>query len=185
MRVIAGKARGHKLKALEGFETRPTLDRVKESLFNTLQTYLYDCVFLDLFAGTGAIGIEALSRGAEKTYFIDKNPQAVAVIQENLKHTKLIDQSEVLCFDAFQALDELKTRNIKFNVIYLDPPFFEGYNSSILKKIKETQILCSNGMIVLERATENALSEEMGYSIIKEKKYGTITLSFLKEECLT
>lgn len=184
MRVIAGKARGHKLKSLEGLETRPTLDRVKESLFNMLQSYLYDCIFLDLFSGTGSIGIEALSRGVDRTFFVDKNPQAVATIQENLKHTKLIDQAEVLCLDAFEALDELRLRKIKFNVIYLDPPFFEGYNVSILKKIKETQILHSDGILVLERATENVLNEEVGYSIIKEKKYGKITLSFLKEECL-
>ena len=94
MRVIAGTARRLQLKTLDGFETRPTTDRIKETLFNMLTPYLYDCIFLDLFAGSGGIGIEALSRGAMEAYFVDNNPKAMACIKENLKHTRLVQKGD-------------------------------------------------------------------------------------------
>ena len=122
MRVIAGKAKRTKLQTLPGLDTRPTTDRIKETLFNMINPLLYDCSFLDLFAGSGAIGIEALSRGAARAVFVEKNPEAVRVIRGNLVTTRLEAKAEVYPMDVFRALGRLEGEG-PFDVIFMDPPY--------------------------------------------------------------
>ena len=120
MRVISGTARGTKLKTIENISTRPTLDRVKEALFNILQDKLKDSVVLDLFAGSGALGIEALSRGAKKAYFCDKNPEAIKVIKDNLNKTRFIDKAIIFNCDYINAIRKI---NEELSIVFLDPPY--------------------------------------------------------------
>ena len=122
MRIIAGTARSLPLKSVEGMDMRPTTDRIKETLFNMLMPYLPGCVFVDLFAGSGQIGIEALSRGAKRAVFVEKNPKACACVRENLAHTKLSAQAETMQADALNALVRLSGRE-SFDYIYMDPPY--------------------------------------------------------------
>ena len=134
MRVISGSARGTTLHSIDDINTRPTLDRVKESLFNIIQNQVEDAVVLDLFAGSGAIGIEFLSRGAEKVYFCDKSPKAVDMIKKNLDKTKLKDKATILNNDYIDCIDKIK--NIKFDIIFLDPPYKENFSKQAIKKNK-------------------------------------------------
>ena len=122
MRVIAGKARRIQLKSMEGMNTRPTTDRIKETLFNMLSQDIYGCHFLDLFSGSGAIGIEALSRGAARAVFVEKNPKACTCIRENLTFTKLADSGTLLNMDVMQALRSLEGKGV-FDCIFMDPPY--------------------------------------------------------------
>ena len=135
MRVIAGSARRMVLKSLDGTDTRPTLDRYKETLFNTIQTYVPDSFFIDVCAGTGAIGIEALSRGADRAVFIENNRKAISVIEENLQRTHLADRAEVLTADAVTGLMQTEKKG-PADVIYIDPPYNTGnegwvYNDNV------------------------------------------------------
>ncbi len=124
MRVIAGKARSLKLKTPEGLETRPTTDRIKETLFNMLQPWLPDSIFIDLFSGSGGIGIEALSRGARHAYFVENNKNAIACIQENLQFTKTMDDATILKQDVLSALSGIHEKEA--DVIFIDPPYEQG-----------------------------------------------------------
>ena len=122
MRVIAGSARRLLLKTIEGMDTRPTTDRIKETLFNMLNTQIPGCTFLDLFSGSGAIGIEALSRGAKQAFFVESNPEAVSCIRENLSRTHLEEGALVLSCDVIPGLKKLEGRNPRFDIIFMDPP---------------------------------------------------------------
>ena len=133
MRVIAGSARSLKLKTLEGIDTRPTTDRIKETLFNMIAPYLYDCEFLDLFAGSGGIGIEALSRGAKEAVFVEKNPKAMECIKENLKFTRLEKKGITLTKDVLNALYQLEGDKV-FDYIFMDPPYDRGLEKEVLSK---------------------------------------------------
>ena len=170
MRVIAGKARRLHLKAPDGMDTRPTADRVKESLFNMINPDLYGCSFLDLFSGSGAIGIEALSRDADKAVFVDKSTVCADIIKANLEFTKL---SEIA---------ELGVRGEKFDIIFMDPPYKEGYYSHVLTEIKKAGILSENGYIVAEAAKNYDFCEGNGFKIIKQRKCGPAVMIFLNLE---
>ena len=122
MRVIAGSARSLKLKTLEGIETRPTTDRIKETLFNMIRPQMYDCIFLDLFAGSGGIGIEALSRGAKEAVFVEKNPKAMECVKENLKFTRLEKKGLTLTKDVMNALYQLEGEKV-FYFVFMDPQY--------------------------------------------------------------
>ena len=126
MRVIAGSARSLKLKTLEGIETRPTTDRIKETLFNMISPQMYDCIFLDLFAGSGGIGIEALSRGAKEAVFVEKNPKAMECVKENLKFTRLEKKGLTLTKDVMNALYQLEGEKV-FDFVFMDPPYNMGF----------------------------------------------------------
>ena len=128
MRVISGSARSLRLKTIEGNGTRPTTDRIKETLFNMINDRMYDCRFLDLFSGSGAIGIEALSRGAREAVFVENNKKAVSCIKENLKFTKLIDRAQIIERNAESAVAGLSGR---FDVIFMDPPYDNEYEKKI------------------------------------------------------
>ena len=180
MRVIAGKCRSLPLKTVPGMNTRPTTDRTKETLFNILQPYLADCRFLDLFSGSGGIGIEALSRGASFCCFVEQNRQALGCIRENLKFTKLESQGRVLAAEVMQALDRLEGEPA-FDCI-LDPPYNHEWEKKVLARLRKASYVSAETLIVVEASLETDFSylEEMGYRIIKEKKYKTNGHLFLR-----
>ena len=159
MRVIAGSARRLQLKTLEGIETRPTTDRIKETLFNMLSPYVYDCVFLDLFAGSGGIGIEALSRGAMEAVFVEKNPRAMQCVKDNLSHTHLERKG-----------------------MTMDPPYGQELERRVLTYLSGSELLAPEGVIIVETAkdTDFAYAEELGFTIIKNKVYKTNKHVFLE-----
>ncbi len=181
MRVIAGTARRLRLKTLEGLETRPTTDRIKETLFNMIADGLFGCSFLDLFAGSGGIGIEALSRGAKRAVFVEKNPKACACVRENLAHTKLSAQAETMQADALNALVRLSGRE-SFDYIYMDPPYGKELEKKALAFLADSSLLAEDGVIIIEASLDTAFDdvEELGYSIIKSKGYKTNKHVFLK-----
>ena len=179
MRVITGKARGIQLKTPEGLQTRPTADRVKEALFSIINFDIPGAKVLDLFGGTGQLGIEALSRGAERAVFVDAREDACKLIRENLKRTKLEQDAKVIRAD---YLDYLKRCTEKFNIILLDPPYAEVFLENALKRITEIDILQSNGIIVTERPLEKELPWEFeGYTRSKDYKYGKTLLTIYRK----
>lgn len=182
MRVISGKARGTKLNSIDSLKTRPTLDRVKESLFNILQKDLEDIIVLDLFAGSGALGIEALSRGAKQAYFCDSSSKSIQVLKQNLEKTRLLDQAVILNKDFRKGLQELRER--KFDLIFLDPPYKTDYVINALEDIISFDLLEENGKIIVETDEEERILKS--FEAIKsidpydQRKYGRVTLVFLK-----
>lgn len=179
MRVITGKARGVQLKTPDGELTRPTADRVKEALFSIINFDIPGAKVLDLFGGTGQLGIEALSRGAEQAVFVDAREDACSLIRENLKRTKLFQQGKVVRSD---YLDYLKRCREQFDIIFLDPPYAEEFLENALKKITEIDILQSNGIIVTERPLGKELPFSFeGYERSKDYKYGKTLLTIYRK----
>ncbi len=183
MRVIAGSAKRIQLKTIEGLETRPTTDRIKETLFNMISEYLADSKFLDLVSGSGAIGIEALSRGAESAVLVEQNPKAVKCIQENLRLTKLDSKAEVLSTDVLSALRRLEGRK-KFDYIFMDPPYDQLLEKKVLEYLQESSLLSEDALIIVEASLETDFSyvHELGFSIVKEKIYKTNKHIFIERE---
>lgn len=181
MRVIAGTAKRITLETIEGSDTRPTTDRIKETLFNIIGTHMWDTSFLDLFSGSGAIGIEALSRGAKRAVFIEQNIKAVACIKKNLHKTKLESNAEVIRNDAVTALNHLKGRE-KFDYIFLDPPYDCNLEKEVLSVIIDADILADEALIIVEASinTDFSYLNNMGYAMIKEKTYRTNKHVFLE-----
>ncbi len=181
MRVIAGSARRIQLKTPGGMDTRPTTDRIKETLFNMLSPYLFDCCFLDLFAGSGGIGIEALSRGAAAAVFVENSRRAAACIRENLKHTRLGERAEVVQADAVDALARLEGE-WKFDFIFMDPPYGQGQERRILDYLSEADLLSDEGIVIAEalKETNFEFAEESGFIVLKEKLYKTNKHVFLE-----
>ena len=179
MRVITGKARGVQLKTPDGMLTRPTTDRVKEALFSIIQFEVPGARVLDLFGGTGQLGIEALSRGAKHAVFVDAQENACKLIRENLKRTKLQQEGTVVRCDYLQYLERCRE---KYDIILLDPPYAEVFLENALKRITEIDILESNGIIVAERPVGKDLPWEFeGYSRSKDYKYGKILLTIYRK----
>ena len=175
MRVITGSARGAKLKTLEGNATRPTTDRVKEAIFNIIQFDIEGRRVLDLFAGSGQLAIEALSRGAEYAVLVDQSADAVKIIKDNLKKVKFDQQSSVFQMDYMRYLS---TTREKFDIIFLDPPYAEKFLENALNKISEIDILAEGGIIVCERPRDKALSAEIGALICsKDYNYGKTAIN--------
>ena len=180
MRVISGKARGVTLKTPDGLVTRPTSDRVKEALFSIIQFDLPGARVLDLFGGTGQLGIEALSRGAKKAVFVDAGESACKLIRENLKRTKMELEGQVVRSDYLAYLQRSKEQ---FDIIFLDPPYAEVFLENALKKITEIDILQSGGIIVAERPADKPLDMEFsGFSRSKDYKYGNTLLTFYRKD---
>ncbi len=181
MRVIAGKARSLKLKTIEGDSTRPTTDRIKETLFNMIHNDLYDSVFLDLFSGSGGIGIEALSRGASKCVFVENNKLALECIKSNLQFTRLSDNAEVLGMDVLTAINKLDNNNIHFDFIFMDPPYNNNFEKSVLEKLSTSCLLNEDTVVIVEASLETDFSyvSDLNFDIIKEKKYKTNKHVFL------
>ena len=180
MRIISGVSRGLKLKSLEGSDTRPTLDNVKEAIFSMLFDKTRNAYVLDLFAGSGALGIEALSRGASSAVFVDAREDACKIIRENLKRTKLEGQGKVVRSD---YLDYLRRCREQFDIVVLDPPYAEVFLENALKCITEIDILQTGGIIVTERPLEKELPYEFdGFTRSKDYKYGKTLLTLYRKD---
>ena len=181
MRVIGGSAKRIQLKTLEGLDTRPTTDRIKETLFNMLSPYLYDCIFLDLFTGSGGIGIEALSRGAMEAVFVEKNPKAMRCIKENLKAVRMEHKAMTMTTDVMTALYKLEGEK-QFDYIFMDPPYDMGLERKVLEYLAESELLAEEGVIVVEASkdTDFSYAEELGFSVLKTKTYKTNKHVFLE-----
>lgn len=182
MRVIAGKARRLQLKTVPGMETRPTTDRIKETLFNVLQPDLLECRFLDLFSGSGGIGIEALSRGAASAVFVEKNPKACTCIRENLAFTKLAEHGKLLNMDVLQALRSLEGKGV-FDIIFMDPPYEKGLEGQVLEYLTNSSLLDENTQIIIEADlnTDFSYVESLGYQLLRSKEYKTNKHIFLSK----
>ena len=183
MRVISGSARGTNLEMLDGNNTRPTLDRVKEALFNIIQWKILDASVLDLFAGSGALGIESLSRGAKSCIMCDKAYEAVKIINKNIKKTHLEQKSKVIKNDYKKTLDLLKDQ--KFNVIFIDPPYDLDIAVDSIKSILELDLLDKDGIIILETDNEKRELEnlnKLNVNVYDLRKYGRVTLIFLNRK---
>ncbi len=180
MRVVSGDARGIVLKTPDGMETRPTTDRVKEAMFSIIQFDIPGAKVLDLFGGTGQLGIEALSRGANSAVFVDASPVACKLIEENLRRTKLQSRGSVVRSD---YLTFLKNTKEKFDIILLDPPYGENFLENSLNFITEIDILQTNGIIVAERPLEKELPWVFpGYSRSRDYKYGSTLLAVYRKD---
>ena len=183
MRVIAGTARSLPLKTVPGLSTRPTTDRIKETLFNILQPRLSGCRFLDLYAGSGAIGIEALSRGASSAVFIEKNAAAVRCIEANLAFTKLSERAEVLRTDVILGISSLESRKAEtFDLIFMDPPYGTGEVERTLRKLCDSPLIHENTLIVCEESLRFDLSEisDLPFAVVRDKRYKTNRHLFLQ-----
>lgn len=183
MRVIAGTARRLPLKTIDGRETRPTTDRIKETLFNILQPDIVDCRFLDLFAGSGGIGIEALSRGAKEAVFVEDNRKAAACIKENLQFTKLQDRSRVLTEDVSSAILHLYGQE-PFDFVFMDPPYGKGLEWRALTALQNADFVNEDTSIIIETAREGVYEEDelsaLGFALYREKVYKTNKHLFLR-----
>ncbi len=180
MRIISGKYKRRNIKYIKNDYTRPTIDKVREAIFNIITPYLLYDNCLDLFAGTGSLGLEALSRGYNKCYFIDNNYEAIKTIKENLD---ILNEKDGLVIknDYNQALNYFKRHNIKFDLIFLDPPYKLNILNNIIDKLIEFDLLKDNAIIVLEHLNENRILND-NFKIIKEVSYGIMTVTILKKE---
>ncbi len=181
MRIISGVARGTKLYTLEGNNTRPTLDRVKESLFNIIHKKVSNCVFLDLFSGSGAIGLEAVSRGAKKAILCDKEKNAIKIIEKNIEKTNFQDKVELFNIP-FEKLLKQKV-NDKLDIVYIDPPYKTDFAYDATKLIVDKELIKEDGIIIIETdEVERILKQlsNLNINIIDQRKYGRVYLVFLR-----
>ncbi len=182
MRVISGEKKGHKLKSPKGLDVRPTEDRIKESLFNIIGNIHEQAIILDLFAGSGSIGIEFLSRGAEKCFFVDISSTSLSAVKDNLNSTGLDKKAVIIKKDAKIAIIGFRKDDIKFDYIYLDPPFRnEKLLLNVIEEIYNNKILVESGIIIVEHEKELVLDNELyGFLKYKDRNYGSKTLEFYK-----
>ena len=180
MRIITGLAKGIRLKAPKGMDTRPTADRVKESMFNILGGIVDDAKVLDLFGGTGNLGLEALSRGANKAIFIDQNQNSITAIKENINLTKMIKKAIVYKMDSLVALSRLAREHYKFNLVFFDSPYNKGLVEKSLLKLVENDILEDEAIIVVEHSKHEFIPNELlNYEVRRSEKYGETIVSFI------
>ena len=181
MQIITGKYRARKLVPVKSEGTRPTLARVKESIFNLIQTEIQDSLVLDLFAGSGAFGVECISRGAKAVYFVDKSGEAIDAIQTNTKN--MTEEFHVLKTDFLDALSEFSRKNLAFDIIYLDPPYKSDYAMQAIDKIYRLNLLGHNGLIVVEHESENDLQKlPECYIMEKSRKYGIARVDIFRNK---
>lgn len=181
MRVIAGTARSLPLKTPDGWDTRPTTDRIKETLFNMLQWEVQGAVFVDLFSGSGAIGIEALSRGAAKAYFVETAPKAIDCIEQNLTFTKLKNRAIVIKQDVCSALGSLRENAV--DIVFMDPPYGQDIEKNVLAVLKEQPYVTVDTVMIVEASLNTDFSwlEEAGFHLEKEKCYKTNKHVFIRK----
>ena len=182
MRIISGKARGTKLYTLEGENTRPTLDRVKESVFNIIQNEIQNCIFLDLFSGSGSIGIEAVSRGAKKAIMCDSSKEAISVIEKNIQKTHSEKYIELYCgkYD-FVLKNRVKE---KVDIVYVDPPYKTDFAYKSVELLLEKQLLKEQSIVIIETDQEEIIHniQQLDIEIISQRKYGRAHIIFLKRK---
>lgn len=183
MRVISGSARSIRLKTLEGMNTRPTQDRIKETLFNMLQTDIPGCRFLDLFSGSGGIGIEAASRGASKAILIEGNSKACQIIKDNISATRLQDRCMLIQGELPGVLGRLHQEEV-FDFIFMDPPYNQLWEKKILDYLKDTPLIDSYTCIIVEASLDTDFSylDGFGFEIIKDKRYKTNKHVFIRKK---
>ena len=183
MRIIAGSARSLPLKTIEGLDTRPTSDKIKETLFNMLQQDIPGCYFLDLFAGSGQIGLEALSRGAEYAVFVENAKKAAKCIEDNIAFTKFDKESKLFTMDVKSALSMMEGK-YRFDIIFMDPPYNKDLEKEVLSYLSHSQLVKEDTIIIVEAslATDFADADELGYEIVKYKKYKTNAHVFLRRK---
>ena len=182
MRIISGTMRGTKLYTLEGENTRPTLDRVKEALFSKINFEVQDAIILDLFSGSGALGLEAISRGAKQAYLCDNSRDAIKIINQNIEKTKTKEKIVLYQTDYKKTLEELIKKKIQFDIVFLDPPYKTDYAEEAAKIIIENKLLKEDGFIILETDDREKVFKKLDTNIfdIREiKKYGRVYLIFL------
>lgn len=184
MRIIGGLSRGTKLYTLDGLDTRPTLDRVREALFNILQNNMRDAIVLDLFAGSGAIGLESISRGAQKAVLCDKNKKAIDIIKKNVEKLRVEDKVKI-AFTDYESF--LNTSKEQFDFIYIDPPYKTNFISDSIKIINNRNLLSDNGIIVAETDEEERVKNEIkelnvSINIYDIRRYGRARLIFMRKE---
>lgn len=182
MRIIAGTARRLPLKTVEGLETRPTTDRIKETLFNMIQDELPGSYFLDLFAGSGQIGLEAVSRGAAFAVFVENQKKAAACIEENIRFTKFARETKVCQQDVFGAMRTLEGQ-YRFDVIFMDPPYGQALEKEVLSYLASSSLLKDDTLILVEAAlgTDFGYLENLGFKLVKEKTYKTNEHAFIRK----
>ncbi len=190
MRIISGEAKGVRLSALSSKKTRPILDRAKESMFSILGASILDCVVLDLFAGTGSLGIEALSRGAKRCLFVENSTKAIKVIKKNLRDANLLKRTVVLKINVFRLLDFVKNKEIKFDLILVAPPYKlldidcgdRKRTFSLMEEFVSKQILNEKGTIILQHHKKQKINQECfkRLNVIDERQYSNTQLTFLK-----
>lgn len=183
MRVIAGSARSLPLMVPEGRDVRPTIDRYKETVFNVVAAYIPGGLTLDIFSGSGSIGIEALSRGAKEAFFIENSRHAIGCIEKNLEFTKLFDKATLLKYDYSNALTGLSDKKVQFDFIYLDPPFDLDLESLTINLIGELDLLRVDGIMVCESSNKTDMSfieDSEVFEVTKSKAYNTCQFTYLK-----
>ncbi|KMJ58725.1 DNA methyltransferase [Bacillus sp. LL01] len=178
MRVVSGKWKGRQLKAVPGMNTRPTTDKVKEAVFNIIGPYFDGGLALDLFGGSGSLGIEAISRGMDKAIFVDKDGKAIQTIKQNVEAFDLKEEVEIYRNDALRALNALKKREIKFDLILLDPPYKKHHLEELIHKISEYKLLSSTGLIMAEHSNDVDLPVSLGEFVrVRQEDYGLTVIS--------
>ena len=183
MRIIAGTARSLPLRAPEGMDTRPTSDQIKETLFNMLQYDIPGCYFLDLFAGSGQIGLESLSRGGEYSVFVENNRKAAKCIEENIKFTKFDKNARLVVSDVVSALYTLEGK-YKFDIVFMDPPYDKLLEKQVLEYLKDSSLITEDTLIIAEASFETDFSylEDFGFELLKVKKYKTNIHVFIQKK---
>lgn len=177
LNVIAGTAGGLRLKTIDSDKTKPTLGRVKEALFSMISDYIPGACVLDLFTGSGSLGIEALSRGAEYCYFNDSNKECCKITRDNLNFTGLISRGTVSQYEFKQALDIYGKEKKRFDIVFLDPPYGMDYYNEAICALKMRKLINSNGIVVAEHSIDKSFDDIDGFEIIKRKKYGSVGLT--------
>jgi len=181
MRIISGEAKGRKLLSPEGMGTRPTLDRIKESIFNIIQNKVYGSVVIDVFAGTGSLGLEAVSRGAKECYLIDKGETTFKYLKQNVENFNFTDRCKCLNIDSYSALESLINKNISFDLIFIDPPYLKDMIPPTVDIITRGNLLKKDGLIVCKIDTkENLYEGNLRIKLTDYRKYGNTTVCFYK-----
>ena len=178
VRVISGSARGLKLNTPGDDRVRPTTDRVKESMFNIVQDWVYDSQVLDLFAGSGALGIEALSRGASQAVFCDNSLDSIKILKSNIEKARVADRSQIVSGDFKRCLRDMGAKNQSFDMIFVDPPYYKGLFEEVLDTIRACKILKKDGIVIVEHDAKRPIGQVEGLEVYKEKKYGITMLTF-------
>ncbi len=183
LRIISGERKGRVIKTVAGIRTRPTTDKVKESLFNILQSRLPGSYILDLFSGTGNLGLEALSRGAEKAVFVEKNQKALQVLHENCLSLDYAEYADILPYDVRKALPLLSEQRMLFDIVFMDPPYNQGFEVPTIQSLDKDNLVRHNGILVVEHLAQQELPRCIGsFSRYDFRKYGNTAISFYRKE---
>lgn len=198
MRIISGSLRGKKLHGIRGMAIRPTADRLRESVFNIISAYVRDAVVLDMFAGTGALGIEALSRGASSAAFVDNSPRSLSVIERNLRSCALENRARIIRWDIRRRLSPLTASASRFDLVFMDPPYNRNLIEPALRNLRSSQALQKDALVVVEHSLSEAIpkalampdsapnaqtSVQQPFAITDQRKYGNTLVSFLEYRC--